>query len=72
MNHINSIKRLGLGNKCPYELVNEENSDFHELMSLLKMNLIPLDEVHLMPDLFVERSLKDLNADSNRFVNRCY
>ena len=55
MNHINSIKRPGLGNKCPYELVDEEDSDFHELMSLLKMNLIPPDEVHLMPDLFFEK-----------------
>ena len=55
MNHINSIKRPGLGNKCPYELVDEEDSDFHELMSLLKMHLIPPDEVHLMPDLFVEK-----------------
>ena len=55
MNHINSIKRPGLGNKCPYELVDEEDSDFHELMNLLKMHLIPPDEVHLTPDLFVEK-----------------
>ena len=55
MNHINSIKRPGLGNKCPYELVNEEDRDFHKLMNLLKMHLIPPDEVHLMPDLFFEK-----------------
>ena len=52
MNHINSIKRPGLGNKSPYELVDEEDKDFRNLMSLLKMHLIPPDEVHLMPDLF--------------------
>lgn len=52
MNHINSIKRPGLGNKSPYELVDEEDRDFQELMALLKMHLIPPDEVHLMPDLF--------------------
>ena len=55
MNHINSIKRPGLGNKSPYELVEEGDNDFHELMKLLKMHLIPPDEVHLMPDLFFEK-----------------
>lgn len=55
MNHINSIKRPGLGNKSPYELVEEDDEDFHELMRLLKMHLIPPDEVHLMPDLFVKK-----------------
>ena len=55
MNHINSIKRPGLGNKSPYELVGKDDEDFHELMRLLKMHLIPPDEVHLMPDLFVEK-----------------
>lgn len=55
MNHINSIKRPGLGNKCPYELIEEDDDDFHELMRVLKMHLIPPDEVHLMPDLFVEK-----------------
>lgn len=56
MNHINSVKRPGLGNKCPYELVDEEETDFLELMKLLKMHLIPPDEVHLMPDLFLKNS----------------
>lgn len=55
MNHINSIKRPELGNKSPYELVEEDDEDFHELMRLLKMYLIPPDEVHLMPDLFVKK-----------------
>ena len=55
MNHINSIKRPGLGNKSPYELVGKDDEDFHELMRLLKMHLIPPDEVHLMPDLFVKK-----------------
>lgn len=54
MNHINSVKRPGLGNKSPYELVDKEDKDFLELMDLLKMHLIPPDEVHLMPDLFVK------------------
>jgi hypothetical protein len=44
-----------LGNKCPYELVDEEETDFLELMKLLKMHLIPPDEVHLMPDLFLKK-----------------
>ena len=55
MNHINSIKRPGLGNKSPYELVGKDDEDFHELMRLLKMHLIPPNEVHLMPDLFIEK-----------------
>ena len=55
MNHINSVKRPGLGNKSPYELVEEDDEDFKSLMSLLKMHLIPPDEVHLMPDLFVKK-----------------
>ena len=55
MNHINSIKRRGLGDKSPYELVDKEDKDFQELMKLLKMHLIPPDEVHLMPDLFIEK-----------------
>ena len=52
MNHINSTRRPGLGNKAPYELINEEDEDMRALFHLLKMDLIPPDEVHLMPDLF--------------------
>ncbi len=52
MNHINSTRRPGLGNKAPYELINEEDEDMWALFNLLKMDLIPPDEVHLKPDLF--------------------
>ena len=52
MNHINSTRRKSLGNKAPYELITEEDEDMKALFDLLKMDLIPPDEVHLMPDLF--------------------
>ena len=52
MNHINSTKRPGLGNKAPYELIADDDEDMHELMSLLEMDIIPADEVHLKPSLF--------------------
>lgn len=52
MNHINSTRRPGLGHKAPYELINEEDEDMWALWSLLKMDLIPPDEVHLTKDLF--------------------
>lgn len=52
MNHINSTRRKSLGNKAPYELVNEDNEDMQALFELLKMDLIPPDEVHLKPNLF--------------------
>ena len=55
MNHINSVKRPGLGNKSPYELIDAEDEDFQTLMELLKMHLIPPDEVHLTPELFVKK-----------------
>ena len=54
MNHINSTRRPGLGNKAPYELVDEQNEDIQALFSLLKMDFIPPDEVHLKPDLFTK------------------
>lgn len=38
----------------------------------IKKHLIPSGEVHLMPDLFVEKQQRDLDADNNRFANRCY
>ena len=47
-----STRRLGLGNKSPYEMINEEDEDMWALFRLLKMDLISPDEVHLMPDLF--------------------
>ena len=52
MNHINSTRRPSLGNKAPYELIKEEDEDMWALWDLLKMDLVPPDEVHLMPDLF--------------------
>ena len=54
MNHINSTRRRSLGGKAPYELVDEHDEDMHALFSLLKMDLIPPDEVHLKPDLFTK------------------
>lgn len=54
MNHINSTRRHSLGDISPYELVGEKDEDMHALFSLLKMDLIPPDEVHLKPDLFVK------------------
>ena len=55
MNHINSVRRPALGNKSPYELVENDDVDMHDLMELLKMHPIPPDEVHLMPDLFMNK-----------------
>ena len=51
MNHINSTKRPSL----KYELIDDENEDMRALMDLLKMHLIPADEVHLKPDLLVRK-----------------
>ena len=55
MNHINSTKRPGLKYRAPYELIDDENEDMRALMDLLKMHLIPADEVHLKPDLLVRK-----------------
>ena len=55
MNHINSTRRPGLGNKCPYELIEAYDEDMRLLMDLLKMHLIPPDEVHLTPELFTKK-----------------
>ena len=52
MNHINSTRRHSLGNKSPYELIDENDEDMQALFHLLKMDLIPPDEVHLKSDLF--------------------
>ena len=55
MNHINSTKRPGLKYRAPYELVEDYDEDMKALMALLKMHLIPADEVHLKPDLLVRK-----------------
>ena len=55
MNHINSTKRPSLKYRAPYELVKDEDEDMKALMDLLKMHLIPADEVHLKPDLLVRK-----------------
>ena len=44
MNHINSTKRPGLGNKSPYELITDDDDDMHRLMKILNLNQIPADE----------------------------
>ena len=49
MNHINSTKRKSLGGKAPYEFIEEDDEDMRALFNLLKMQLIPADEVHLIP-----------------------
>ncbi len=51
MNHINSTKRKCLGWKASYELIERDDEDMKALMELLKMHLIPADEVHLTPEL---------------------
>ena len=48
------ITAAAAGGKAPYELVDEHDEDMHALFSLLKMDLIPPDEVHLKPDLFTK------------------
>lgn len=51
MNHINSIKRLGLGHKSPYDLIQPNDKDMKLLMNILGMDIIPADDVHLKPAL---------------------
>ena len=54
MNNINSTRRPSLGNKSPYEIALEQNDkDFKDLWDLMEMDLIPPDEVHLKPDMFI-------------------
>ncbi len=55
MNHVNSIKRKSLDNFAPYELVADNDEDMHKLMKLLKMDLIPADEVQLTANLFKQK-----------------
>lgn len=55
MNHINSTKRRSLGGKSPYELIEDDDEDMKALFELLKMHLIPADEVHLTPELLFKK-----------------
>lgn len=55
MNHINSTKRRSLGGKSPYELIEDDDEDMKALFELLKMHLIPVDEVHLTPELLFKK-----------------
>ena len=50
-NHINSVRRPGLGHKSPYELAAGDDN-MQLLFKLLKMHPIPPDEVRLNPDIF--------------------
>lgn len=52
MNMINSVKRPGLNDRCPYEMVPEGDEDMLWLMELMKMDTIAADDVHLKPSLF--------------------
>ena len=56
MNHINSTRRPSLNNMAPYELVDTDDEDMMALFKLMKMHLIPADEVHLKPDLFSKKN----------------
>ena len=51
MNHINSVKRPSLHGRCPYETIPEGDDAMQWLMELLKMDIIPADDVHLKPTL---------------------
>ena len=51
MNHINSIKRPSLHGRCPYETIPKGDDAMQWLMELLKMDIIPADDVHLKPTL---------------------
>ena len=53
MNHINSVKRIGLDNRCPYELVSKDDKDMRWLMELMGMDTIPADDVHLTKSLLI-------------------
>ena len=52
MNHINSTRRPSLNHRAPYELIEETDSDMLSLWNLMKMHIIPPDDVHLSPDMF--------------------
>ena len=50
--HINSVKRRSMGDKCPFESLDQKkDTALISLIKKLKMHLIPADEVHLTKDL---------------------
>lgn len=51
MNHINSFRRKSLNGLCPYELIDPNDADMKALMKILKMELIPPENVCLKPSL---------------------
>lgn len=53
-NHINSVKRPGLHNMSPYELIDSEDEDMHMLMKLMMLSKIPADEINLTKSLLVK------------------
>ena len=54
MNHINSTKRKGLGGRAPYELATTR--EFEKLMQVLKLHLLPADDVPLSPKLLKHKT----------------
>lgn len=50
MNHINSVKREGLGGLSPWQLASQD-TDIQALLALLNMQEIAPDDVTLIPDL---------------------
>lgn len=51
MNHINSVKRPGLLNLAPYDLVMHDDEDMRMLMKLLSLEQIPAEDVNLSSSL---------------------
>lgn len=51
MNQINSVKRPGLHDMAPYELIAPDDDDMHRLMKLLSLEPVPAKEVNLTKSL---------------------
>ena len=54
MNHINSVKRPGLHNMSPYDLVDLEDEDMRTLMKLMMLEKIPADDINLTKSLLMK------------------
>lgn len=54
MNHINSVKRPGLHNMSPYDLVDLEDEDMRMLMKLMMLEKIPADDINLTKSLLMK------------------